>query len=109
MKEYQIYIQDIINSIESINQFMFGITFKQFIKDDKTISAVVRKFEIMGEAAKKIPSEIQEKNSHIPWREICRMRDKLIHHYAEVNLVLLYETIENRLPQLKEDLNKIKI
>ncbi|MSR88345.1 MAG: DUF86 domain-containing protein [Candidatus Margulisbacteria bacterium] len=104
MRQYKVYIQDIIKAVNAIEKFVENMDIKSFLSDDKTSSAVIRKFEIMGEAAKQVPSEIQSQFPEIPWKEIARMRDKLIHHYAGVNLFILYETIENELPKLKEKL-----
>jgi len=107
MKQYLVYIQDILSAIEAIEKFVDGVNLNQFLEDDKTSSAVIRKFEIMGEATKQVPIEVRSRYPDIPWREISRMRDKLIHHYAGVNLILLFETIEIELPKLKVQLNAI--
>ena len=104
MRQYKVYVQDIIKAVNAIEKFVKGMDIKSFLTDDKTSSAVIRKFEIMGEDAKQVPTEFQTHFPEIPWKEISRMRDKLIHHYAGVNLFILYETIENELPKLKEKL-----
>ena len=59
-------MKDIIEAIESIEEFVEGINFKEFINDDKTASAVIRKFEVIGEATKNIPNSIRQKNTNIP-------------------------------------------
>jgi uncharacterized protein with HEPN domain len=81
------------------------MNFEQFKHDDKTSSAVIRKFEIIGEATKKIPDAIKEKYPLIPWKDIAGMRDKLIHAYSEVDLNLVWETIHKRLPELNSFLD----
>ena len=65
--------------MEAIEGFVGGMEFEDFKRDDKTSSAVIRKFEIVGEAAKNIPETIKQKYSSIPWREMGGMRDRLIH------------------------------
>jgi len=100
-KKYLIYLRDINTSIKNINEFIQGMTLDQFISDDKTSSAVIRKFEIIGEASKNIPEEIKEKYPQIPWKDIAGMRDKLIHAYSKVDLTLVWKTIHKRLPELK--------
>ena len=100
-KNYIIYLNDIRNAIISIESFVEGMTFEQFKNDDKTSSAVIRKFEIIGEATKNIPEEIKEKFSQILWREMTGMRDRLIHAYSEVDLKLVWMTIRQRIPKLK--------
>jgi len=70
-------------------------------RDDKTSSAVIRKFEIIGEAAKQVPENVKQKYSSVPWKEMAGMRDKLIHFYFGVNYKLLWQTIKNRIPEIK--------
>ena len=81
-KDYQIYIKDILKAMDDVDVFVRSMSFEDFLKDDKTSSAVIRKFEIMGEAAKLIPQEIRIKHPTIPWKEMSGMRDRLIHFYS---------------------------
>ena len=106
-EKYLIYLKDIKHSIISIENFIEDINFEQFKSDDKTSSAVIRKFEIIGEATKKIPENIKEKFPQIPWKDIAGMRDKLIHAYSEVDLKLVWKTIQKRLPELKTFIEKM--
>jgi len=107
-KKYTLFLNDIKNAIISIESFVEGMNFEQFINDDKTSSAVIRKFEIIGEATKNIPENIREKYSQIPWKEIAGMRDKLIHAYSEVDLKLVWMTIKQRIPELKTIIEKME-
>jgi len=102
-----IYLKDIIMAINSIENFIEGLDFDQFKIDDKTSSAVIRKFEIIGEATKNIPDNIREQYSQIPWKDIAGMRDKMIHAYSEVDLKLVWTTIHQRLPDLKSIIEKL--
>ena len=106
-KKYQIYINDIRNAIISIEKFVEGLTLEQFKNDDKTSSAVIRKFEIIGEATKSITENIRKKYPQIAWKEMAGMRDKLIHSYSKVDLTLVWMTIKQRLPQLKSTIEEI--
>ena len=106
-KKYEIYLKDIEKAISSIEIFVEGMTFEQFKNDDKTSSAVIRKFEIIGEATKFIPDNIRKDYSQIPWKEIAGMRDKLIHAYSEVDLKLVWTTIKQRIPELRLFVKKI--
>jgi len=100
-EKFLIYLNDIKKAIISIENFIDKMNFDQFKNDDKTSSAVIRKFEIIGEATKNIPEAIREKHSQVPWKDIAGMRDKLIHSYSEVDLKLVWMTIQQRLPELK--------
>ena len=106
-KDYRIYIKDILDAIASIEAFIQGMDFIAFQADDKTSSAVIRKFEILGEAAKQIPEDIKAKYPDVPWKAMAGMRDKLIHFYAGVDYRLVWETIQTKLPELKKALEKL--
>ena len=106
-KNYILYIKDILRALESIERFVENMDFKEFVNDDKTSSAVIRKFEIIGEAAKKIPGEIRQQYLQIPWKEMAGMRDRLIHFYYGVDYELVWETIKKDIPQIKPLIKKI--
>ncbi len=107
IKDYKIYLNDILGAIESIEEFLSGVDFSTFQSDDKTSSAVIRKLEILGEAAKQIPEDIRQKHPHIPWKEMAGMRDRLIHFYAGVDYRLVWETVQEKLPAVKESIKKL--
>jgi uncharacterized protein with HEPN domain len=68
---------------------------------------LIRVIEIIGEAGKKIPSEIKIQSNDIPWREISGMRDLLIHDYFGVNINVVWETVKNDFPKLKDKIQKL--
>ena len=107
MKDYKIFIEDIIGAMTAIEKFVKNITFDEFLIDDKTSSAVIRKLEIIGEAAKNIPDNIRENHPGIPWKEMAGMRDKLIHFYFGIDYNLVWQTIKNRIPEIKKELQLI--
>ena len=73
MRDIKLYLKDILSSSNAIIAFIEGMEYEEFCKDDKTVSAVIKKLEIIGEAAKKIPHEITSANSGIPWKEMAGM------------------------------------
>jgi uncharacterized protein with HEPN domain len=107
MRDYTLYLKDILAAIESIESFIAGMDLDTFQKDDKTTSAVLRKLEIIGEAVKRLPDEIRLKHSQVPWKEMAGMRDKLIHFYFGVDYHLVWMTITERLPQVKQEIQKL--
>jgi uncharacterized protein with HEPN domain len=77
------------------------LTYERFVKDKKTVDAVVRNLEIIGEAAKHIPERVRKKYPSVPWRDMAGMRDRLIHWYFGVNLDVVWKTVKERLPIVK--------
>ncbi len=80
-RNVRLYVKDILDAIYAIENFVEGMDFEDFVEDDKTSSAVIRKFEIIGEAAKNIPEEIRNRYPDLPWKEMAGFRDRLIHFY----------------------------
>lgn len=109
MRDISLYLQDIIGAMLAIEKFVKGMSFNKFKKDDKTSSAVISKFEIIGEAAKQIPEEIRNKYPLIPWKEMAGMRDRLIHFYFGINYDLVWHTIKDVIPQVKPAIQEILI
>jgi len=107
MRNHKLYLKDILEAMESIEGFVEGTQFEEFKGDDKTSSAVIRKFEIIGEAAKKIPETIKHNHSIVPWKEMAGMRDRLIHFYFGIKYELVWRTIKDVIPQIKPLIRKI--
>ena len=101
MREYSLYLKDILEAMASIEKFVAGMEFEDFKNDDRTSSAVIRKFEIIGEAIKHIPDEIRNKYPQIKWKQMAGMRDRLIHFYFGVKYDLVWHTIKDVIPQVK--------
>jgi uncharacterized protein with HEPN domain len=106
-RDYSLYIKDILDCIERVEEFIGDMNFDEFLADDKTSSAVVRKLEIIGEATKNIPKSITQKYEEIPWKEMARMRDKIIHFYFGVDYKIVWNVIKERLPEIKPTILQI--
>ena len=101
------YLNDISDSIININDFIKNIDYPAFKEDTKTQYAVIRALEIIGEASKKIPKEVKDDYSWIPWRFMAGMRDKLIHGYFGVDPDAVWETARKDIPMLREKIARI--
>jgi uncharacterized protein with HEPN domain len=106
-RDYSLYIKDILDCIERVEEFVGDMSFDEFLADDKTSSAVVRKLEIIGEATKNIPKSITQKYDEVPWKEMARMRDKIIHFYFGVDHEIVWSVIKERLPEIKPTILQI--
>lgn len=100
-KDYRDYLQDILDSINDTDDFVKGMSFDDFLKDKKSVNAVIRSIEVIGEAAKKIPHSLRKEFPDIPWKKMTGMRDKLIHEYFGVDLEIIWEVIRKDLPSIK--------
>jgi uncharacterized protein with HEPN domain len=105
--EFLDYIEDAIEAMNNALTFIDEIEYEAFAKDTKTIYAVIRAIEIIGEAAKNIPKTIKDHYPQIPWKEMVGMRDKMIHEYFGVDLKRVYSTIKKDIPDLKPLFEKI--
>ena len=106
-RDYRHYISDILDCIQKIKLFVGDMIYEEFVEDDKTASAVVKKIEIIGEAAKNVPKEIREKYSELPGSDMARMRDKTIHFYFGTDYEIVWRVIKDRLPEIEPRIVRI--
>src|SRR5262245_7467379 len=97
-REFEDYLHDMLENAQKALSCVEGLDYEGFRKDDKAVYAVIRAFEIIGEAARQIPEKIREKHPTIPWREISAMRNKLTHEYFGVNTEVVWKTVHEDLP-----------
>ena len=106
-REYKLFIQDIKDCIAQIDEFVGDMKLEEFKADEMVSSAVVRKLEVIGEATKNIPSEIRQKYKELPWSDMAKMRDKIIHGYFGIDYEVVWKTIKERLPEIKPKIDNI--
>ena len=100
------YIEDIQSSIRAIEGYIKGYTYESFCEDRKTIDAVLRNLEIIGEAAKALPDSTRGEHPEIEWRKIAGLRDILIHEYFGIDLKIVWDVLMNKIPELKKSLSR---
>lgn len=100
-REIADYLDDIRTAIAEVEEFTRGMTFEAFAADKKTVNAVIRSLEVLGEATKGIPAAFRSKYPDIPWSKMVGMRDVLIHDYMGVDLKTVWKVAKERLPELK--------
>jgi uncharacterized protein with HEPN domain len=103
-RDWDFRIQDILNAIKKIERYLENLTLTQFKKNDLVIDAVVRNFEIIGEASKNIPEAIRSSCPEIPWDQMKGMRNILIHEYFGVDIKTVWHTAKQHLPLVKKQL-----
>ena len=103
----RMYLGDILTAIERIRRYATGMTRERFDGDEKTQDPVFRRIEVIGEAVRKLPLELRNQYSEVPWRDIAGMRDVLIHDYRFVNLNETWRVIHDDLPKLEAQVEQI--
>ena len=101
------YLKDILQAIDQVEAFIGDLTYDQFVNDSKTLNAVVRSIEVIGEASKNIPQTIKANHPDLPWKQMAGMRDKLIHGYFGIDTETIYKASKTNIPQLKTPIEKI--
>ncbi len=101
------FLLDIIEAIKRIELYTKELSYQDFLQKIETQDAVVRNFEIIGEAVKNISKNLKTKYNNLQWKEIAGMRDKVIHFYFGVNWDIVWKAAKDSLPQLKEKIEGI--
>ncbi len=102
-----LYVKDILENMQDASEFIRGMSYEQFAADKRTVNAVLRSIEIIGEAAKNVPEEIRAKYPQVPWKEMAGMRDKVIHFYFGVDKETVWLVVKERIPILQPLIEQI--
>ena len=101
-RDYRDYVEDIYEEIKRIKKFTQGLEFHQFIDDDRTLYAVMKALENMGEAAKRIPEALRRKFSDIPFKQMAGLRDVVTHDYDGISYDMIWEAVSHDIPPLED-------
>jgi uncharacterized protein with HEPN domain len=106
-RDYKVWLEDILEAVQKIRAYTEGMSQKTFAADPKTLDAVVRNLEIVGEAIKKIPDEVRSKHPAVDWKKIAGLRDILIHEYFGIDVEIIWDIVQNKLPVLEKQVKQI--
>jgi uncharacterized protein with HEPN domain len=107
MRPEQLFLTDIEEAAQAIDEFVAGLDEAAFCQDDKTQSAVLQKLIVIGEAAARLPQEFKDEHPSIEWRDIVAFRNILVHSYFSVKLEIVWETVQNDVPALRRQIAQI--
>lgn len=105
-RDWKILFEDIIDSINRIDEYTLGLSYEEFEENNLITDAVVRNIEIIGEASKNIPVEIQTQFSEIPWQKLRGIRNRIVHDYFDVDRTIIWHIVSEELSLLKKSLLK---
>jgi len=106
-RDFRLYLVDILDSGSAVLAFVKDLSFEEFCNDRKTSSAVIREFEIIGEAIGKLPDELKQKRPDVEWQDIKDFRNLLIHEYFGVDMEIMWKIIQENLPVLMNAVKEI--
>ena len=106
-RAYSDHLRDILESIQKARHFTEGMSFEEFARDDKTVYATIRALEIVGEAAKRVPAEVRERDPSVPWRKMAGIRDVVAHEYHRVDLTVVWNTVQEDLSAVEPHIARI--
>lgn len=101
------HLEDILDAAEKAQAFVEGTTYEAFVNDDKSVFAVIRALEIIGEATKRLPQSLRDEYPHVPWSLMAGMRDRLIHGYSDVDLRVVWRTVQEDVPSVHRQVRMI--
>lgn len=107
MRDPGLYVEDILEAIRRIEGYVDGLTFDDFSRDQMVVDAVVRNFEVIGEASKRVPVGTRRGHPGVPWGIMAGMRDKLIHAYFGVDVGVLWATVKEDIPALRDAVEEL--
>lgn len=101
------YLRDLLRAMEKAERYVEGVEFEEFVRNPEKQDAVEWNVSVMGEAAKQLDSELRTAYDHIPWDDMARMRDRIVHGYFSIDLEILWRTVTERIPEAKRHIRRM--
>lgn len=108
-RPYRMFLEDIGNSISKIEKYIGKLTYKEFLLSEQTIDAVLRNFEIIGEASKNIPAGVRNRHPEVPWKRMIGLRNIVVHEYFGVDLKIVWQIAAKNLPLVRPVIDKLLV
>lgn len=106
-RRYDLYLEDMIEAIESIQEYTEGMSFEEFEESSMEKDAVLRNFQKLGEAVGELPDSFKEENDQVVWQDVKDFRNVIVHQYWKVDEEIAWDIIQNRLPELRNQLARL--
>jgi uncharacterized protein with HEPN domain len=107
-RDFRVHLEDILAAIGKIKRYTKGLSKQDFVADDKTLDAVVRNLEVIGEAVKQLPADLRSREPGIDWQKIAGLRDILIHQYFGIDPDIVWDIVQNKLPALEVSVSALR-
>jgi uncharacterized protein with HEPN domain len=107
-RSIELLIEDLWEAVGKVERYTDGLDHDRFVQDEKTIDSVVRNFEVIGEAAWKLPLEFRDRHSDVPWKKIIGLRHRIVHDYFDIDLEIIWQILERDIPSFKQNLLMIR-
>ena len=101
-------LDDICEAIDRIEQYISGMSYDIFSNDRKTVDAVVRNLEIIGEASNRLPDDFKDKHTQIEWYKVVGLRRRIVHEYFGIDLKIVWQILQKDLPAFRDEISKIR-
>lgn len=106
-RDPRVYLEDILEATKKIQEYTKGFSLPKFSRDQKTLDAVVRNLEVIGEAVKKVPPSVRFRHPEIDWKRIAGLRDILVHEYFGIDVEIIWDIVKHKVPTLKVQISRI--
>ena len=106
-RDYRVYLDDILEATARIRQYAGGLSLEALREDTRTLDAVVRNLEVIGEAVKKVPPEVRRQQPGIEWKKMAGLRDILIHEYFGIDVEIIWDIVQNKIPLLEQQVKRL--